>query len=87
MYSYDELISNKPDANRYCMKLQLNNKQIIKEYYPLIKAPSSTVLFWCNRLTLYKRIDIKDFDNFGYCCIEELIGELKGFYKFYEKCR
>ena len=85
--TYKKLIKNKPKNDTYCMTLQFPDKHIVKQYYPVMKCPSSTVIFWCNRLGLNKRMDIASFDDFGYCCVEELVGELSGFYKFYEQSK
>ena len=87
LVSYDKIISNIQTKDTFEMKLKWSNNYTIKQYLPIIKAPSSTVIYWSNRLGLCKRMDIKMFDNFGYTSVLELVGELAGFYKFYEKSR
>lgn len=50
---------------------------------PRIRAPTSTVLYWRNKLRLINHELLADFDADGYQTIEECMGEFEGIYKFY----
>ena len=55
--------------------------------HPGLVAPISTVFFWVHRLGLdAKQLVISN--KVGYCSVEHLQAELRGFYSFYmDQCR
>lgn len=69
----------------------LNNKKKIvvtrTSQLPMLKAPTSAVMFWINRCKLFDRKDIQSFDEEGYQNLKELRAEINGLYVFYQQIR
>ena len=87
MISLDDILVNNSKEEKFVQHILLPNNVDIYEYMPMLKAPVSTVQFWMQRLHLTEHYRIKSFSDYGYSSLNELIAEMKGFYKFYTKSR
>ena len=78
--------TTKVDVPRFGQRW-IRGNETMHTNHPGLVAPISTVFFWVHRL----RLNVEDLvisNDVGYCAVEELQAELRGFYSFYmNKCR
>ena len=73
-------------ADCYTYVLTSSRYETTVESYSVVRAPSSTINFWAQRLGIDSMIYYKDlapFDNYGYVCFAEFVYEKKGYFEFY----
>ena len=83
MISINDILNQSDKKNKFKQKLVWTNGSQRTCWLPQCVAPISSVMFWIKNLKVMNNTKIKSFKYLGYSSVEEIRGELIGWYKFF----